>query len=277
MDILTDTIIDNLKLIPFLFVTYLCMEYLEHKTSDKAQHLIKKAGFSGPLIGSLLGSLPQCGFSVVASNFYTARIIGMGTLIAIYLSTSDEMLPILISSSVSPTLIAGIIGYKVLCGIIFGYAVYSTEYNKPRPQIDIERFCDAEQCHCGNGVLKPAVKHTLEISLFIFIVTLFFNLALAYFDLHQYVLLLQIPLLGELISGIIGLLPNCSASVILTQMYLENYINISTLLSGSLVNGGVGLLVLFRVNHNWRENLKILGILYGCGILGGLISCLLFL
>ncbi len=277
MDILIDTIVDNIKLIPFLFITYLCMEYLEHKTSDKAQTLIKKAGFSGPLIGSLLGALPQCGFSVVASNFYTARIIGLGTLMSIYLSTSDEMLPILISSAVSPSLIAAIIGYKVLCGIIFGYAVYSVEYAKPRPQIDIERFCNNEQCHCGHGILKPAVKHTLEISLFIFIVTLFFNLALAYFDLHHFVRFLQIPLLGELVSGIIGLLPNCSASVILTQLYLEDYINISTLLSGSLVNGGVGLLVLFRVNHDWHENFKILALLYGCGILGGLISCLLFL
>ncbi|MBO6281114.1 MAG: arsenic efflux protein [Alphaproteobacteria bacterium] len=276
MDILIDTIIDNLKLIPFLFITYLCMEYLEHKTSDKTQVLIKKAGFSGPLIGSLLGALPQCGFSVVASNFYTARIIGMGTLIAIYLSTSDEMLPILISSAVSPYLIAGIIGYKILCGIIFGYAVYGVERAKPRPLIDIERFCKEENCHCGHGILKPAVRHTIEISLFIFIVTLFFNIALAYFDIHSF-RFLQIPLLGELISGIIGLLPNCSASVILTQLYLEDYINISTLLSGSLVNGGVGLLVLFRVNKNWQENLKILGILYGCGILGGLISCLFFL
>lgn len=276
MDILIDTVIDNLKLIPFLFITYLCMEYLEHKTSDKAQTLIKKAGFSGPLIGSLLGALPQCGFSVVASNFYTARIIGIGTLIAIYLSTSDEMLPILISSAVSPYLIAGIIGYKVLCGIIFGYAVYGAEHTKPRPGIDIERFCKEENCQCGHGILKPAVRHTIEISLFIFIVTLFFNIALAYFDLHRF-RFLQIPLLGELISGLIGLLPNCSASVILTQLYLEDYINISTLLSGSLVNGGVGLLVLFRVNKNWRENLKILGLLYGCGILGGLISCLFFL
>lgn len=276
MDILIDTIVDNLKLIPFLFITYLCMEYLEHKTSDKAQALIKKAGFSGPLIGSLLGALPQCGFSVVASNFYTARIIGMGTLIAIYLSTSDEMLPILISSAVSPYLIAGIIGYKVLCGIIFGYAVYGAECTKPRPLMDIERFCKEENCHCGHGILRPAVRHTIEISLFIFIVTLFFNITLAYFDLHRF-RFLQMPLLGELISGIIGLLPNCSASVILTQLYLEDYINISTLLSGSLVNGGVGLLVLFRVNHNWRENLKILALLYGCGILGGLISCLFFL
>ena len=276
MDIVIDTIWDNIKLLPFLFITYMCMEYLEHKTSDKAQTLIRKAGFSGPFVGSLLGALPQCGFSVVASNFYTARIIGLGTLIAIYLSTSDEMLPILISSAASPSLIVAIISYKVLCGIIFGYAVYGTEYTKSRPQIDIERFCNSEQCHCSNGIFKSAVRHTAEIGLFIFIVTLFFNITLAYFDLHHFSFL-QIPLLGELISGLIGLLPNCSASVILTQLYLENYINISTLLSGSLVNGGVGLLVLFRVNKNWRENLKILGLLYICGILGGLISCLIFL
>lgn len=275
MDILIDTLVDNLKLLPFLLVTYLCMEYLEHKTSGKAQEWIKKFRIGGPLVGSLLGALPQCGFSVVAANFFATGIIGIGTLMAIFLSTSDETLPILIANTADPWLIAQIIGYKIVCSAVFGYALYVVFLNKQK-KINIAEFCHHEACHCSHGIIRPALYHTAEIFFFIFIITLLLNYLMTIIDIQQATELLQIPLFGEFTSGIIGLIPNCSASVILTQLYLDSYININTLLSGSLVNGGVGLLVLFRVNKNTKENLRILALLYICGVLGGITSCLFF-
>jgi len=273
MEILIDTLIDNIKLFPFLFVTYVCLEYIEHKTSEKTTELVQKAGWSGPLIGSLCGALPQCGFSVVAANFFAARVIGIGTLLAIFLSTSDEMLPILISGAVSPLLITQIVLYKIICGIVFGYAVgFVWHKYHARPQINIEELCVNENCRCEDSVIKPALYHSLRIALFIFIVTLVLNFAMSYVDLHDFAAYARIPLLGELLGGLIGLLPNCSASVILTQLYLEDVIGLNTLLSGSLTNGGVGLLVLFRVNRRLSENLKIVAILYVCGVIGGLLT-----
>jgi len=277
MEILLDTLIDSLKLFPFLFATYLCLEYIEHKTSDKTAEIIKKAGWSGPLVGSLCGALPQCGFSVVAANFFAARVIGIGTLLAIFLSTSDEMLPIMISGAVPPLLITQIVLYKIVCGILFGYLVtFAWNKYQPRPHINIEQLCAAENCHCETSILKPALYHSIRITLFIFIFTLLLNYAMSYLNLSILTDYMRIPLVGELISGLIGLIPNCSSSVILTQLYMENYISIGSLLSGSLVGGGVGLLVLFRVNRRFKENLKIVAILYICGVLGGLFSRLIF-
>lgn len=277
MDILIDTVIDNLKLFPFLFITYILLEYMEHKTSDKAAEFIRKADKGGPLVGALFGALPQCGFSVVASNFYAARIISLGTLIAVYLSTSDEMLPILISNAVSFKLIAAILAYKAACGMIFGYAInFIWHKYRTRENIDIEQLCENENCHCEEGIIKPALYHSVRITLFIFVVTLILNFAITYSNISALTSYLQIPLLGELLSALIGFIPNCSSSVILTQLYLENYINIGTLLSGSLVSSGVGILVLFRVNRRLKENILILTVLYICGILGGLFSHFIF-
>ncbi|MBQ9271601.1 MAG: arsenic efflux protein [Alphaproteobacteria bacterium] len=274
MDILIDTIIDNLKLFPFLFATYLCLEYMEHKTSEKTAAIIQKSGWSGPLVGSLCGALPQCGFSVVAANFYAARIIGVGTLLAIFLSTSDEMLPIMISGAVSPLLILQIVLYKVACGIIFGYAVNFVW--RTHLQINIEELCQNEHCHCETSIIKPALYHSMRITLFIFVFTLILNYAMSYLDTDLLVRYMRTPLLGEIVGGLIGLVPNCSASVILTQLYMEGFIPLGALMSGSLVSGGVGLLVLFRVNRRLQENLKIVAVLYGCGIVGGLLTHLIY-
>ncbi|MBR1600402.1 MAG: arsenic efflux protein [Alphaproteobacteria bacterium] len=278
MEILIDTVIDNLKLFPFLFITYLFLEYLEHKTSDKATEFIRKAGIGGPLIGALCGILPQCGFSVAAANFYAARIISLGTLIAVYLSTSDEMLPILISNAVSAKIIAAILTYKALCGMFFGYIInFIWHKYHSKENIDIEQLCENENCHCEEGIIKPALHHSVRITLFIFVVTLILNFAINKMNISELTTYLQLPLLGELLSALIGFIPNCSSSVILTQLYLENYINIGTLLSGSLVSSGVGILVLFRVNRRLKENIFILALLYICGVLGGLLSHLVFI
>ena len=273
MDILIDTIIDNLKLFPFLFITYLCLEYMEHKTANRVTDVIRKAKFSGPLLGSICGLLPQCGFSVAAANFYAARVIGLGTLLAIYLSTSDEMLPIFISQAVSPLLISKILIYKAFCAVVFGYTAMfiSLKYQKSRV-IDIEQLCKNENCHCDEGILRPALHHSLNIAVFIFAVSLCLNYAVSFFDVNGMAKYLQIPLFGEMLSGFLGLIPNCSPSVILSQFYLDGYISVNMLISGTLVNSGVGILMLFRVNRHLKENLKIVTLLYVCGIIGGLCS-----
>lgn len=217
-NMLAETLIDNIKIFPFLFVTYLFLEYLERKTSDKTTAAIQKATKAGPLAGAVLGVLPQCGFSVVAANLFAARVITMGTLIAIFLSTSDELLPILISYEAPLSLIAVIVGYKAVCGMMFGYLIDFTlqkKHNLPKP--DIETLCQNEHCHCEENepLWKPALYHSVRITLFILAVSLILNFLLQFCgnsaNLTQ---ILQYPLLGEMFSALIGLIPNCSASVI---------------------------------------------------------------
>lgn len=276
-DILLDTLIDNIKLFPFLLITYLFLEYMEHRTSEKAINLIRKAGYGGPLIGALCGALPQCGFSAAAGNLFAARVVSLGTLMAIFLSTSDEMLPIMIADAAEPKLITALLLYKIGCGLVFGYMIdFVWRKYTPQPAFNMEELCSNENCHCEDGIWRPALHHSVRIALFIFAVTLILNAIFAYIHPARLSAYLQTPILGELGSGLFGLMPNCSASVILTQLYLENCINISTLLSGSLVNAGVGLLILFRVNRHLKQNLRILALLYICGVAGGLFSRLVF-
>lgn len=278
-NILADTLIDNLKLFPFLLITYLFLEYMEAKMSERTAAWVKKAGAGGPFIGSLCGALPQCGFAAAAANLYAARFISIGTLMAIFLSTSDETLPILISDGASYVLMAQIIGYKFCCGVVFGYVIdYLWQRKHTQPNVNIGQLCENEHCHCDGdeGIWRPALVHAGRITLFIFAITLLLNILFAYVHISALEDCLQVPVLSEVLSALFGLLPNCSASVVLTQLYLENCINLSTLFSGSLVNGGVGLLVLFRVNRNIKENIGILVLLYVCGLSGGLLSRLIF-
>lgn len=276
MEIFIDAVIDTLRIFPFLFAAYICLEYMEHKTSARMVGFISKARAGGPLIGSLFGAVPQCGFSAAAANFYAARVISLGTLLAIFLSTSDETLPILLADAASGKLIAFIVFYKIICGVVFGYAVnFICFRHRKHPEINIEQLCENENCHCNGGLLMPALHHSLNITLFIFAVNLLLNLVMCFFapqDIAEY---MQMPLLGEVLCALIGLIPNCSSSVILTQLYLEDYISLNALMSGSLVSGGVGLLVLFRVNRHPKENLGIIALLYICGLIGGLCCGLL--
>lgn len=279
IEIVIETLIENLKLFPLLFIMYLFLEYIEHKTNNKSINFIKRANKFGPVISSILGAIPQCGFSAVVANLYAVKIVTLGALIAIFLSTSDEMIPIMISNEISPILIIKIILFKIICGIFFGYLIDSlttTTISNNYELAHIEKLCKNECCHCEHGIIKSALKHAINITAFIFIISLFLNVCMHRFvNIELVTSYLQMPILGEMISGLIGLIPNCSASVILTQLYIDNYINLSTFICGSLVNGGVGLLVLFKINKDIKQNISIVFILYCCGILGGLISNLL--
>ena len=271
-DAILDAIMDSLKLLPFLFLTYLLMEYLEHKTSEKSKNAIKKSGKYGPVIGSILGAVPQCGFSVSATNLYAGRVITLGTLIAIYLSTSDEMLPILISSGTNIGLIIEILIVKILIGMISGIAIDLIYKNKNKQEEHIHDLCENEHCHCEEGILKSSIIHTLQIFAFILIASMILNTALYFIgedNISKFIL--NKPILAPILACLIGLIPNCASSVVLTKIYTGGIIGIGTLIGGLLVNSGLGLMILFKVNKNLKENIKIVSILYIIGVISGII------
>ena len=264
LEVIEEAVIDSVKLVPFL----------EHKTGNKTKNIIKKSGKFGPFFGSLLGIFPQCGFSVSATNLYAGRVITLGTLIAVYLSTSDEMLPIFISEAVPAITIIKILFVKFIIGMIAGFIIDALIriFNKNENQEEkIEDLCEKEHCHCDHGIVKSALKHTLNIFVFILIITLLINIAIYFIGEERIADFIQInPILGPAITSLIGLIPNCAASVILTQLYLEKVISASTLISGLLVGAGVGLAVLFKTNKGIKENIKVIAILYVIGIISGL-------
>lgn len=274
IDILLDAVVDSIKLVPFLFVTYIIMEYIEHKTKDKTKEAIKKSGKYGPLVGSILGIFPQCGFSVSATNLYAGRVITLGTLIAVYLSTSDEMLPIFLSEKVPITTILTILGIKLVVGIIAGFVIdfVIRLRHKDEDEEKIIDLCEKDHCHCEHGIVKSAFKHTINIFVFILLITIIINGAIYLIGEERISGFLQNqPILGPILAGIIGLIPNCASSVILTQMYLENVISFATAISGLLVGAGVGLAVLFKTNKGIKQNIKIAALLYSIGVIAGII------
>lgn len=275
LEVFEDAIIDSVKLLPFLFITYLIMEYIEHKTGSKAKEIIKKSGKFGPFFGSLLGIFPQCGFSVSATNLYAVRVITLGTLISVYLSTSDEMLPIFISEGVPLPTILKILATKLIIGMIAGFAIDFVLRLKNKNKEEEEKIvdlCEKEHCHCEHGIIKSSLKHTLNTFIFIFLVTIIINLIIHFIGEETIASILELnPILGPIIAGLIGLIPNCAASVILTQLYLENVITAATMISGLLVGAGVGLAVLFKMNKGIKNNLKITGLLYAIGVVSGIV------
>ena len=273
-DIILDCIIDTVKLIPFLFLTYLLMEYIEHKTSEKTKTVIRRAGKMGPLFGGLLGAVPQCGFSAAASSLYSGRVITVGTLLAVFLSTSDEMLPILLSNQVALTIILKIIMMKAAMGIAAGFIIdfLFRKFNQRKIGENIHDLCVHDHCQCEESIVRSALTHTLNIAVFIFVVTLVLNIVIgAVGEENLGNMILNQPVISEILAGLIGLIPNCAASVVITTLYMEGAMSLAAMMSGLLVGAGVGLLVLFRTNKNMKENLQIAGLLYGCGVIGGMI------
>lgn len=272
LHIIEHSVLDSLKLVPFLFLTYLVMEYLEHKAGDKTQKVIGKAGKCGPLLGGILGAAPQCGFSTAASNLYAGRVISMGTLLAVYLSTSDEMLPILISAKAEPALIVKILVLKVLIGMAAGFLVDFLFAGKQKEHHHIHEMCEEQNCHCEEGILRSAINHTVRITFFILLITFALNLVMHYVGEDALASLLRDHgIVGPILSGLVGLIPNCASSVVITQLYLEGAMSFGTMMAGLLVGAGVGVLVLCRVNHNRKENLQIIGLLYLIGVVSGII------
>lgn len=271
-EVILDTIVDSLKLIPFLLVAFLIIELLEHKLNNKTKNILTKSKKIGPIIGSLLGVIPQCGFSVMATNLYITRIITLGTLISIYLSTSDEMLIIMISEKVEISLILKILLIKIFFGIVYGLIIDKIINKKKKDKETNYELCDEEHCDCNHSILLSAIKHTLHITLFIFIITLIINTIFTLLgDNYLSKILLNNSILSPFITSLIGLIPNCAASVILTELYLNSTISLGALIGGLLTSSGSSLLVLIKNNKNKKENLSIILLLYTLGVLSGII------
>ena len=320
-----DTIEDGLKILPFLFITYLIMEYLEHRTGDKTQSMVQKAGKFGPLFGGLFGAFPQCGFSAAASNLYAGRVITLGTLIAIYLSTSDEMVPLFISSQVPISKMITIICMKAVLGIFYGFLIdfVIVHYRRWKKRAETEKMkidelCKREHCHCeedtpkisahrgrnespdlavnkpiskaqvaketstkhehsheheGHGnILRSALVHTVHIFIYILIFTLVLNALIEFIGEDALAGILQSnTVLSHAAAGIIGLIPNCAASIVITELYINDIITFGAMMSGLLVGAGVGLLILFRVNEGTTRNIQITCLLYLIGTFTGLL------
>ena len=274
LDIIIDTIIDGLKVLPFLFVAFLIIEVVEHKFSDKSNKVLKHSGFFGPLFGAVLGCFPQCGFSVMATNLYVTRIISLGTLISIYLSTSDEMLPILLSNGCSFYEIIKLIGIKVLIGIVSGFLI-DLIYRK-NDRLGTWDLCDDEDCHCEKGIFISSLKHTLHIGVFLLVVNFILNTVMFYGGSEFLSKVLGAnTIIAPFISCLIGLIPNCASSVVITELYLSGVLSLSSTISGLLTGSGVALLVLFKNNKNMKENVKILLLVYFIGVISGLLLELL--
>lgn len=271
-EVILDTIVDSLKLIPFLLIAFLIIELLEHKLNNKTKNILTKSKKIGPIIGSLLGVIPQCGFSVMATNLYITRIITLGTLISIYLSTSDEMLIIMISEKVEISLILKILLIKIFFGIVYGLIIDKIINKKKKDKETNYELCDEEHCDCNHSILLSAIKHTLHITLFIFIITLIINTIFTLLgDNYLSKILLNNSILSPFITSLIGLIPNCAASVILTELYLNSTISLGALIGGLLTSSGSSLLVLIKNNKNQKENLSIILLLYALGVLSGII------
>ena len=304
LHLIEHTLLDTLGILPFLFLSYLLMEWLEHRAGARTARVLQHSGKVGPLLGGVLGLLPQCGFSASAAGLYAGRVISAGTLLAVFLSTSDEMLPILISHRVAGGRILSILAVKIGIAVITGLAVdlllrlmhrgkdrskghehhhehhHEHEHHhhhghgdSEHPQTAIHELCESEGCHCEQGMFRSALKHTLKVFAYILVITFLFTCvieAVGEETLGSW--LSSVPVLGQMIAGLIGLIPNCAASVVITQLYLEGVISSGCMMAGLLVGAGIGVMVLFRVNHRrMRDNVSLVAVLYLVGVLSGIL------
>ena len=269
LEVIQDTLLDTIKLLPFLFVAFLIIEFIEHKLSNKQENIISKSGKLGPIVGALLGAVPQCGFSVLATNLYVTRIISLGSLISIYLSTSDELIPLMISHNAPLMKILSIVSIKVVIGIISGFLI--DLFIRKTTKSDFV-LCEDEDCDCDHSIIKSSLIHTLKIAFFILIITFLINILFHYVDLSFLESALKNnKILTPFIASLIGLIPNCASSVMISELYLNNLISLGTTLSGLLTGSGVAIMVLVRKNKNIFENLFIIGLIYILGVIWGLL------
>lgn len=263
---------ETLIIFPILFITYLIIELIEHKAGAKVTKVIAASGKAGPVLGSLIGLIPQCGFSGAAASLFAVGTVSAGTLLAVFLATSDEMLPILISASVPAHDIVLILIIKFVSGVIFGFLA-DLIYRRKKTD-SIERMCETENCHCGHdGIFLSALKHTAKIVAIVFAITCVLNIIFELIGESKLEsLVITTPVVGELTAALIGLIPNCSASVLLTDLYVENALTAGQLISGLCVNAGIGVIVLFKTNKNLKENLFLTAVLYICGVITGIVA-----
>ncbi|MBR5202521.1 MAG: arsenic efflux protein [Clostridia bacterium] len=275
-DIIIDSLIDTLKVLPFLFIAFLVIEFLEHKAQDKIKHLFTRVGALGPIVGTILGCIPQCGFSVMSANLYSSGIITLGTLIAVFLSTSDEAIILLAATNNGSYEIIKLLISKILIALFFGYLIYFLEKKAHKHHHHHHSHDLCEQDHCGceedGKILRPALIHTVKVFGFLLFFTIIIDLLVAFIGTDAFSrILLSESIFQPFLAGIIGFIPNCASSILLTQLYIEGTLTFGSLVAGLCTNAGAGLLVLFRNKSKLEENLKLLVLLYACSVVPGVI------
>ena len=276
-DTLLHSFLDSLKILPFLFVAFLIIEFLEHKAQDKIKHLFTRAGTAGPLIGTLLGCIPQCGFSVLSANLYSSHVIALGTLIAVFLSTSDEAIILLAAEPNGSSEILKLVITKIIISLVFGYLIYFIEkktHKGHHHHHHAHDLCEHDHCGCeeNGGVLRPALIHTGKVYGFVLLFTVIIDMVVALIGMDNFSsILLSNSVFQPFLSALIGFIPNCASSVLLTQLYIEDTLSFGSLIAGLCTNAGAGLLILFRDKSKIKSNLKIVGLLYICSVIPGII------
>lgn len=286
LDVLMDTVLDSVKMLPFLLAAFILLEWLEKYSGEYMNRMLTKVGHAGPAVGALLGCIPQCGFSVVAANLYAGGIITPGTLLAVFLATSDEAVLILLGNPGRGQDILTLLIVKVLIATIAGYLIDFLIPKRHNHEADMERICADCGCHGHEhdhdhghghghghgGILRAALHHTIQVFLYIFIFTGILSLAIELLGVEKLsALLLGNSIFQPLIAAVIGMIPNCAASVMLTELYLGGAISFASVVAGLCTGAGIGLVVLFRMNDDRKENLKIVGLLYVVAAISGVL------
>jgi len=270
LHLLGHALLDTLKLLPFLFLTYLLMEWLEHRAGERVERAVAKAGKAGPLVGAAVGLLPQCGFSAAAAGLFAGRVVTVGTLLAVFLSTSDEMIAVFLGHGFSPRTIFIVLAVKLAVAAALGF-VADLVFAKKQKGLQVKALCEEHGCHCEEGILRSAIHHTGEVVLFILIINIALGAVLHFAGAERLASVLGgVPVASQCMTALVGLIPNCAASVAVATLYARGVLSAGAMLAGLLTGAGAGLLVLFRTNKNRRENLAftaallLVGIFVGC-------------
>lgn len=268
-DVILDTIIDSLKLLPFLFITLFIIQLTSHKMDGRSEGILKSSKKVGPLLGGLFGLIPQCGFSVMATNLYVSRVITLGTLISVYLATSDEMIPIFISHEASAGIILKILLIKFIIGTVWGFIIDRIITIKSSNSVNMEKL---QEEHCHKGIFVESLVHTLKIFAFILVISFVLNVIM-YAKGNEVLsnIFMNNKVFGVMLSSVIGMIPNCSASVLMCELYFNDVISFGSMMAGLLCGSGASLLVLFKENKRFKENVGIILILFLIGFTSGLI------
>lgn len=340
LDVLVDGVVDTAKPLPFLFVTYLAMEALEHGMGPRSRRLVERAGVAGPIVGGAVGALPQCGFSAMAATLFSGRVVSMGTLLAVLLSTSDEMIPVFVAHGVAPERWGMVLALKVAVGIVCGLtldAALRLLHLAGDGHTHIHELCERGHCHCDDdcdcsfgdvpaekhvceccghhfdaseaaapggehgcdhdhghehdhdhahahghehghglaGIVRSAVVHTVQVTVFIFVITLAMGLLIELVGTDAIAGLAgSHPLRAVFVAALVGMVPNCAASVAISELFLTGTLGAPAMLAGLLASGGVGLLVLFRTNADMRQNVAVAVLLYVASVVCGIMALL---
>ena len=274
-DILLDTAADSLRMFPFLFAAFLLLESLEHHSGSIPEKILTRFSKGGPLFGALLGYIPQCGFSVLAANLYAGGVVSPGTLLSVFLATSDEAVLILMEHPGNGAEICQLLVAKIGIAIIAGYLTDLFLADKITSSKHIGDLCSHCGCHGNHGIIKPALNHTVRLFGYIFLFSGILNALLEIFGLTTVSsFLLNGSLLQPFLAALIGFIPNCAASVILTELYLTGALSFASVIAGLCTNAGLGLIVLYKVNKNRSENLKLTALLYIAAAISGILFSL---